>query len=43
MDIIKGMIVDDHEVVRMGLKGLFQGEKDMKIVCEAGDADLPCT
>ena len=37
--MINVMIVDDHEVVRMGLKMLFQGEKDIRIVGEAADAE----
>ena len=37
--MIKVMLVDDHQVVRMGLKMLFQDEKDIHIVCEAGDAE----
>ena len=37
--MINVMLVDDHQVVRMGLKMLFQDEKDIQIVCEAGDAE----
>jgi two-component system, NarL family, response regulator DevR len=37
--MIKVMLFDDHQVVRMGLKMLFQDEKDINVVCEAGDAE----
>ena len=32
------LLVDDHEVVRSGLRMLLEGEKDMEIVGEAGSA-----
>ncbi|MEX0791166.1 MAG: response regulator transcription factor [Actinomycetota bacterium] len=35
MDKIRVMIVDDHDVVRMGLRGFFEAEKDLTVVCEA--------
>ena len=38
MATIKVMIVDDHEVVRMGLKKALEFEDDMEVVAEAGDA-----
>lgn len=34
----KVMIVDDHEVVRMGLRAAIEPEDDMEVVGEAGDA-----
>jgi len=37
--MIKVMLVDDHQVVRMGLKLLFQDERDIQVVCENGDAE----
>jgi DNA-binding NarL/FixJ family response regulator len=33
------MLVDDHEVVREGLKALLEAEADLEIVAEAGDAE----
>ena len=38
MDRIKVMIVDDHEVVRMGLRAAMELVDDMEIVADAGDA-----
>ena len=35
---IKVMLVDDHEVVRMGLRAALEMEEDMEVVAEAGDA-----
>ncbi len=35
---IRLLIVDDHEVVRMGLRALLEGEKDMEVVGEAATA-----
>ena len=37
MKKIHVMIVDDHEIVRMGLSALFDAEKDMEVVGEAAD------
>lgn len=36
MSQIKLLLVDDHEVVRAGLRMLFQAEEDMEIVGEVG-------
>ncbi len=33
------MIVDDHEVVRMGLKAALEPESDLEVVAEAGSAE----
>jgi len=32
------MIVDDHEIFRRGVKSLLEGEEDMLVVAEAGNA-----
>ncbi len=37
--MIRVMIVDDHEVVRIGLKSLLQRVPDFEVVAEAGSAD----
>jgi hypothetical protein len=34
---IRVLLADDHPVVREGLKGLVEGEPDMKVVGEAAD------
>ena len=39
MRSVKVMIVDDHEVVRMGLRAALQPEADLQVVGEAGTAD----
>lgn len=39
MHPIRVMIVDDHEVVRLGLKAALEPEKDMQVVAEAGTAE----
>jgi len=31
------VLVDDHHVIRSGLRSLLEGEKDMEVVGEAGD------
>jgi two-component system response regulator DevR len=38
MNRIRLLIVDDHEVVRMGLRTLFSDEMDLEVVAEAGTA-----
>lgn len=39
MEKIKLMIVDDHKVVRTGLKMLFKNDKNVKVVAEAKDGE----
>ena len=36
---IRVMLVDDHEVVRLGLRAVLEVEDDIETVGEAGDAD----
>ena len=36
---IRVMIVDDHEVVRVGLRSLLEMEPDIRVVAEASDGD----
>lgn len=36
---MKVVLVDDHEVVRQGLKTLIDGQDDLDVVGEAGDVD----
>ncbi|MEW5816640.1 MAG: response regulator transcription factor, partial [Spirochaetota bacterium] len=38
MSSIRVVIVDDHEVVRLGLKALIDSNSDMVVVSEAGTA-----
>jgi len=39
MDTLNIMLVDDHEVVRMGLRMLIEQVSDVKIVAETGSAE----
>ena len=39
MSTIKLLLVDDHDIVRAGLKMLFQAEKDIEIVGEANSGE----
>jgi DNA-binding NarL/FixJ family response regulator len=36
---IRVFLVDDHEVVRLGLRGLLESETDIKVIGEAGTAE----
>jgi DNA-binding NarL/FixJ family response regulator len=37
--VIRVMLVDDHPVVRSGLRGMLAGEPDLEVVGEAGSGD----
>lgn len=39
MSRIRVLIVDDHEVVRLGLRILLEDQPEMEVVAEAGDAN----
>lgn len=39
MKTITVMIVDDHEVVRLGLRAVLEPEDDIRVVADAGTAD----
>jgi two-component system response regulator DevR len=39
MNRIRILIVDDHEVVRLGLRLLMEDHEEMEVVAEAGDAE----
>jgi len=39
MKPIRVFVTDDHELVRMALKTLLEGEPDLEVVGEAGDTD----
>jgi DNA-binding NarL/FixJ family response regulator len=36
-DVIRVLVVDDHQVVRRGLRSFLDGEDDLEVVGEAGD------
>ena len=38
VDRIKLLIVDDHEVVRLGLRTALEAEEDIEVVGDLGDA-----
>jgi two-component system, NarL family, response regulator NreC len=38
-DVIQILLVDDHQVLRQGLRVLLAGEDDMEVVGEAGNAE----
>jgi len=38
-DVINLFLVDDHEIVRRGLRELLEVNEDLKVVCEAGSMD----
>jgi len=37
--VIKVLIADDHELMRMGLKMLFEGTEDIVVAAEASDGE----
>jgi DNA-binding NarL/FixJ family response regulator len=37
--MIKLLLVDDHEIVRRGLRELFEAEEDLEVVAQAGSLD----
>ena len=39
MKKIRLMLVDDHEVIRVGLKTFLQTQPDFEVVAEAGDGE----
>jgi two-component system, NarL family, response regulator DevR len=39
-DKLKVMLVDDHEVVRQGLRALLEAEEDIEVVAEAGNGPI---
>jgi two-component system response regulator NreC len=43
MKKIRLMLVDDHEVVRVGLKNFLQTQEDFEVVAEASDGDEAVT
>ena len=43
MDTIRILLVDDHQVVREGLRRMLELESDMEVVGEAGDAEETLT
>lgn len=40
MKLVKVMIVDDHEVVRLGIRTALELEEDMEVVDDFGDAEV---
>jgi two-component system, NarL family, response regulator DevR len=39
VNVIRVMLVDDHEVVRKGLRSMLEANEDLEVVAEAGNAD----
>ncbi len=39
MNKIRLMLVDDHEVVRVGLKNYLETQADLEVVAEAGNGE----
>jgi len=37
--LIRVLVVDDHSIVREGLRAVINGERDMELVGEAGDGE----
>ena len=40
--VLRILLVDDHAVVREGLKALVNAQRDMRVVGEAGDGEAAC-
>ncbi len=39
MSVIKVIIVDDHKIIRVGLRGMLERENDIEVTGEAGNGD----
>ena len=39
MNAIRVMLIDDHEMVRLGLKSYLNLQLDVEVVAEAGDGE----
>jgi DNA-binding NarL/FixJ family response regulator len=37
MSVIRVLLVDDHAIVRAGLRALIEGQSDMNVVGDSGD------
>lgn len=42
-DVIRIVLVDDHALVRQGVRELLETERDLRVVGEAGDSDTAIT
>lgn len=40
--MIRVVLVDDHQVVRIGFRMLLDGSEDIRVIAEAGSADAAC-
>jgi DNA-binding NarL/FixJ family response regulator len=40
---IRVLVVDDHQIVRMGMRAMIDGEADMEVVAEAGEGRAAIT
>ena len=41
-EVLKVMLVDDHEIVRQGLRALLEAEDDIEVVTEADNGHERC-